>query len=714
MKLTEAIDGGEVGAEEVIVSSTQPTDEGNKIWIKESDETEVTVPTSAEFAELENEVSEVKSTIRYEKLIKVVSGKYIALNNASVTMENGKPVYTGDTQAGYGVGIESCVQGDKFVVSGTGGGSTRLWGFINSSGEILSVSDAAITESNLELIAPEDAAFIIIHDNSGQKSYKYTYTIALNDVVRENSETITEDNSVDIIKNLSKTSQKVNGVDYYWAGDSCRVKGTASAQSHNYLWKYTDGLPDGIEPGGKYCLYIEKTGTVANVRLIWLLTNSTKIYREYDESALITVPTSVTGVSIAIHVNQGATANEIVSAKIIKMAPDTRYAFEKLEELHYYIQHDCLPDFANYANGTSKSVTFTWDDDLNCTVNGTATGGIAFNRLYSYENPLPTSIIPGNEYALKFVTSEEDTVRCKIYIKRSDDSVTNTVYYSSTNIFVPLDTVAVGLRLEVNEGVTADNVLVSIKLETVAVAGNNSANHVAKLLSIGSSFMTGAIYPGGVFDHICSYDNSPWGNVAIGLNIEEKNATHLLASSTGLLYDAGKGSILSIVKGLDLSEYDYLLTQYNRPDLGTYSSNGFPLGDLTSVAGDGSIVGAVLDMLAYMKTSNPNCTLILVGAPPSDLREGFCYEDVFTAIYNNGVSIGEADLMLHRLAVREHFIFIDWEDLNLSYYYKDLTCGTNVHPEHDATCRAMGLYLARNCDYSHSLARVLKADIQSS
>lgn len=62
-ELTEAIDGGEVGAEEVIVSSTQPTDAGNKIWIKESDETEVTVPTSAEFAELENEVSEVKNRI---------------------------------------------------------------------------------------------------------------------------------------------------------------------------------------------------------------------------------------------------------------------------------------------------------------------------------------------------------------------------------------------------------------------------------------------------------------------------------------------------------------------------------------------------------------------------------------------------------------------------------------------------------------------------
>lgn len=62
-ELTEAIDGGEVGAEEVIVSSTQPTDAGNKIWIKESDETEVTVPTSAEFAELEGEVEGLRSAI---------------------------------------------------------------------------------------------------------------------------------------------------------------------------------------------------------------------------------------------------------------------------------------------------------------------------------------------------------------------------------------------------------------------------------------------------------------------------------------------------------------------------------------------------------------------------------------------------------------------------------------------------------------------------
>ena len=111
-----------------------------------------------------------------------------------------------------------------------------------------------------------------------------------------------------------------------------------------------------------------------------------------------------------------------------------------------------------------------------------------------------------------------------------------------------------------------------------------------------------------------------------------------------------------------------------------------------------------------MKTSNPSATLILVGAPPSATQDAQAYQNVFTYVYRDGSSIGDCDLMMHRLAIREHFIFIDWEDLNLSYYYKDLCYPGNVHCMTEPPVRMMGQYLARNCNYGTSRAKVLYAD----
>ena len=62
--------------------------------------------------------------------------------------------------------------GDMIIVNGTGGNGPRLWGFIDSSQRILSVADMAATEVNLHLIAPTNAAEIIIN-NSNASAVSY-------------------------------------------------------------------------------------------------------------------------------------------------------------------------------------------------------------------------------------------------------------------------------------------------------------------------------------------------------------------------------------------------------------------------------------------------------------------------------------------------------------------------------------------------------------
>jgi hypothetical protein len=103
--------------------------------------------------------------------IPMVSGKYITLSRATVDMSGGVPQYSGNADS-YQCGMMRCTAGDVFCISGTGGVSGRLWGFVDASGNILSVADATITADKWLIPAPINSAWIIINDKTAQTSYK--------------------------------------------------------------------------------------------------------------------------------------------------------------------------------------------------------------------------------------------------------------------------------------------------------------------------------------------------------------------------------------------------------------------------------------------------------------------------------------------------------------------------------------------------------------
>ena len=116
-------------------------------------------------------VSEAQKDITGCTPVPMVKNKYISLSGDSIGMVDNHPAYTEGTTS-YSCGYIACSEGDVFTVSGTGGGATRLWGFIDDEGNILSVADASVTESELTLIAPIDSAWFITHTNDGSLSYK--------------------------------------------------------------------------------------------------------------------------------------------------------------------------------------------------------------------------------------------------------------------------------------------------------------------------------------------------------------------------------------------------------------------------------------------------------------------------------------------------------------------------------------------------------------
>lgn len=210
----------------------------------------------------------------------------------------------------------------------------------------------------------------------------------------------------------------------------------------------------------------------------------------------------------------------------------------------------------------------------------------------------------------------------------------------------------------------------------------------AKMFSIGNSILNGSVWINESYNHLSNYGNAPYSVIANALQIPEENVDNTLLSSTGLLYDAGSGNFLTNIKNTDLSEYDVLLTHLWTRDL----DSTFPLGSISSTADDGSLAGAVVSLINYIKTSNGMCQLILVGIPP--VSTTISGDSVFSGTYPNGYSISQCNTLMHELAEKYHFTFVDWEDLNLSYYYQNYTDGSNVHANNEDTYRVMGAYLA--------------------
>ena len=213
--------------------------------------------------------------------------------------------------------------------------------------------------------------------------------------------------------------------------------------------------------------------------------------------------------------------------------------------------------------------------------------------------------------------------------------------------------------------------------------GNNNSN----LLGFGNSILTGSVWIDGTYNHLSEYNNSPYGVLSRAINIPESNVDWTLLSSTGLLYDAGNGNFLEHITSTSLSNYDVVLTHLWTADM----DSQYPLGSINSNGGDGSLAGAVKELVNYINEENSLCQLILVSVPP--VSTTIYGDNVFTGMYGNNSSIAQLDTLMNELANELNFVYIDWQKLRFAKTYHDYTDGLNVHANNENTYRAMGGYL---------------------
>ena len=73
-------------------------------------------------------------------------------------------VNTTTWDSSYRYAVLGCNPGDVFLINGKGGGTPRLWGFLDENNVLISVAAASSIGINLMVVAPIGASKIVIND----------------------------------------------------------------------------------------------------------------------------------------------------------------------------------------------------------------------------------------------------------------------------------------------------------------------------------------------------------------------------------------------------------------------------------------------------------------------------------------------------------------------------------------------------------------------
>lgn len=169
---------------------------------------------------------------------------------------------------------------------------------------------------------------------------------------------------------------------------------------------------------------------------------------------------------------------------------------------------------------------------------------------------------------------------------------------------------------------------------------------------------------------------------AIGANSNFVNV------AVGGAYYVGTGSntILSQLQSIDLTDARLITISGGRND----SNN--PLGDKTSVAGDGTICGAIKEIINYIYTQNKKTQIVVVQVTPNTTDNS----TVFTKTYSGGWSLSSYAEKVGEMCAELNIGFVTWNGCTYFNHWVDYTgAGNNyAHPNNDEAYLQMGNFIA--------------------
>lgn len=146
-------------------------------------------------------------------------------------------------------------------------------------------------------------------------------------------------------------------------------------------------------------------------------------------------------------------------------------------------------------------------------------------------------------------------------------------------------------------------------------------------------------------------------------------------------------------------------TNFNNVDIitigGGRNDSATALGSVdTSTANDGTICGAVIDVLEYLVTNYPKLQIVMYGVTPQPTSTSHEPEHIFTRVFAGGWSLNTYYEEMRKVCAKYGVPFIDWYDCTLILRWGVLSGGYSggiqnwSHPLSSDIYRQMGNYLA--------------------
>ena len=192
-------------------------------------------------------------------------------------------------------------------------------------------------------------------------------------------------------------------------------------------------------------------------------------------------------------------------------------------------------------------------------------------------------------------------------------------------------------------------------------------------------------------------DESPYYQIvqaSIENQIPTRIANAIGAGSTfqnkgvGGAYFVGTGSnkIITAIKNQNLSNAKIITVAGGRND----SEN--PLGDKNSTVGDGTICGAIKEILEYLTTTYKQLQIVWIGVTPNTSNNA----TVFTRVFAGGWSLNSFDEKVSELCAEYGVPYVNWKMCTYMRHWADYSGAGNVfsHPNNENSYLQMGNYIA--------------------
>lgn len=311
--------------------------------------------TGDEISGLKEELSESAGDLK--SALETISGNIILpvnypkssidLSGSTVTMSEGIPVAS--TENNYNCRIYSCSQGQIITVSGTGGYTSRLCGFVDVSGNVLYAAPQSVAMEKWTITVPSNTSWVIINTRRDYDSF----AVLGNTVAKDVSESKISLDELRIASGINCFNQEILTSAAGVTRIGNEYVGTAFAfigafPTNNYipvvcksntpytlsLKAYTEGNA-GTTGNLKICI-VRDNGTTANLSI----PNDTSSY-----TAFVVSSTNVVGISF----DSGNNKNNIWHFKEIILAEGTSASpYEPFYSANDRLVRELVTEYENY------------------------------------------------------------------------------------------------------------------------------------------------------------------------------------------------------------------------------------------------------------------------------------------------------------------------------------------------------------------------------